>query len=404
MSSQHSRNPAYNQLLGFDLWKGGIYAWFNDSDHNGEAKDSDEVVFYELPVPVVATRKAVGTPPSDNSITVPVFTFRSVEASRNSFRQDSDDCVLQPFFITLTRAEATDPIAVRDAITKGYSRWVTPDAKQSLWVHSGSRKAALALPAEEEDSVAEIHLDGDKTRVVEVPARSVEDSADTDTVSTSGSTTLNSPKTQRVASFASLSDAASIKSSKSSKSSKSGKLVPRGDLFRVHVADASSRDNGGFSMSKSNPDNLALFYKGTPRQASNSWSRLESRKKAKRGMLGSIASGFKSMVGSSYDSGDEASPPATPVAPPLVVRPGEGIFCEWSHKAFNEFFETVDPTNGIVEDVVDPEIAKEIAKKKEGKAISLEDCLDEFSKEETLGQDDLWYCPQVSASHVPLLS
>src|SRR5216683_1568474 len=28
------------------------------------------------------------------------------------------------------------------------------------------------------------------------------------------------------------------------------------------------------------------------------------------------------------------------------------------------------------------------------RGISLQDCLDEFTKEEQLGEDDLWYCPQ----------
>ena len=380
------------QLLGLDMWKGYIYGWWLDSDHNGEAKESDVAIFYELAVPVSATRKAVGTLPSESTITVPVFTFRTIEPSRNSYRQEPDDCILQPFFITLTKTEATDPVAVREAITKGYKRWTKDELTDALWVHSGSRRAARALPvADEEEPVTEIHVDGDNTRVVEVPARPI-DGMDLDTTP-AGSSILNSPKFQRVASSASLSDAASIKSSKS------GKLVPRGDLFKVHVADASSaKDHSSFNISRPKPDAITPMYIGTPRSASNSWSRLESRKKAKRGMLGSIASGFKNMVGSSNQSEDESSPPATPVGPPLVVRPGEGIFCEWPHQKFNEFFEVADPTLQVPDELVDPDIAKEIAKKKEGRSISLEDCLDEFSKEETLGQDDLWYCPQVSGA------
>ncbi|KAH6915962.1 ubiquitin-specific protease [Coprinopsis sp. MPI-PUGE-AT-0042] len=47
------------------------------------------------------------------------------------------------------------------------------------------------------------------------------------------------------------------------------------------------------------------------------------------------------------------------------------------------------------EDYVHPELEamkkNESAKKKQG--ISLQDCLDEFVKEEQLGEDDLWYCP-----------
>ena len=336
----------------------------------------------------------MGIPATETTITVPVYTFRSTEAARSRYGRSPDPSNdLQPFFITLTKAEASDPVAVREAITRGYSRWVKADARDDLWVHSGSRRAARALPAadeEDEDSepVAEIHLDGDETRVVEVPPRSAE--LDVDTSQPTDSTYLSSPQPQRNASFASLSDAASMRSHKS------GKMVPRGDLFKVHVADAStSEDNSGLSLSgtfsKSKEPPVAPLWRGSAKNASGSWSRLENRKKQKKGMFGHL----RSMVSSSMQSDDEASPPATPTSAPLCVRPGEGLLCEWKQEAFEEFFEMEDMTKVELSTVEDPAIAKEQEKRKAGRHISLDDCLDEFSKEETLGQDDLWYCPQV---------
>lgn len=380
-----------SNMVGFDLWKSSVYAWFADADHNSEAKDTDIAVFYELPVPTSSSRKVIGIPAAEQTITVPVYTIRTSESTRNYSRNDADPA-LQPFFITLSKTEASDPVAVREAITKGYGRWVKEDMRDELRVPSGSRKAALALPAaEEEEPVTEIHLDGEQTRVVEVPARSVDGE---ETASTSASTHLDSPQVQRNASFASLSDVGSIKSSKS------GRLVPRNDLFKVHVADSSSSKNSNPTFTlKSKAEPVMPLWTGAISDAQPSWSRLESRRKAKKGMLTHIASGFKSMVSSSYQSDDDASPPATPVSAPLVVRPGEGIFCEWSVKRYNEFFGGVaEPHVNVTEEIIDPAIAKELAKKKEGRSITLDDCLDEFSKEETLGQDDLWYCPQVSSS------
>jgi len=352
-------------------------------------------VFHELAVPVTATRKAVGYPSALQSITVPVYTFKTMEPSKyRSTQQYPPNGTLEPFFITLSKHEATDPIAVRDAINKGYSRWVSSENKGRLWVPSGSRRAAVAQSVGEEDDepVTEIHLEGDETRVAEVPSSSVDGSPEHEMSALSDSTLLNSPIAHRTASFASISDAISIKSSKS------GRLVPRGDLFKVYVADASNSENesSGFGLGKKSDANTVPFWKGNPSKASEYWSRLENRKKAKKtGMLNHIASGFKSMVSSSYQSDDESTPPSTPAVAPLVVRPGEGVFCEWSPDDFAEFFPYADPTRGDFDVVTDPAIAKEIAKKKEGRNISLEDCLDEFSKEETLGQDDLWYCPQV---------
>lgn len=332
------------------------------------------IVFHELAAPVSASPKAVGTLPSDGSVTVPIYTFRTIEPSRGGYRNEPSECSLQPFFITLSKNDATDPVAVREAITRGYQRFIRPDMKSHFWVPAGSSRAADVMPQpDDEEPVAEIHLDGDQTRVVEVPARSAGSPMDLDTPRTSISGAPNGSTT-------SLSTLGS---------SKSAKLAPCGDLFKVHVADASTADGaGGITMFKTK-DNVVPLYRGSISSASGQWSSLENRRKAKKNMFGHITTGFKSIVGS-YGPDEEASPSTSP-ATPLIVRPGEGIFCEWQTKHFLEYFDST----GEEEEVIDPAIAKEIARKKEGRAISIEDCLDEFSKEETLGQDDLWYCPQV---------
>lgn len=95
------------------------------------------------------------------------------------------------------------------------------------------------------------------------------------------------------------------------------------------------------------------------------------------------------------------SVPGTPSSPQPVVRPSEAIFVEWSPKTFLEYFDGVSSTyassyGSVLETIVDPQIEVEAEKKRNRKNVNLEDCLDEFSKEETLGQDDLWYCPVVS--------
>ena len=74
---------------------------------------------------------------------------------------------------------------------------------------------------------------------------------------------------------------------------------------------------------------------------------------------------------------------------------GDALLCEWSDGAYQHVFgnltyqvywdnfETwVDPSPPLITD----------GPKK--KHIDLEDCLNEFAREEELGQDDLWYCPR----------
>ncbi|EIW72145.1 hypothetical protein TREMEDRAFT_36466 [Tremella mesenterica DSM 1558] len=385
-----------SNLVAFDLWKGSVYAWWLDSDHNSEYKENDVGVFYELAVPVTASRKGVGVPVSETStITVPVYTYRS-EGGR-SHRDLPSECSLQPFFITLNRVEATDPVAVRDAIARGYSQFVRPEMKTSLWVSPNSSHAVVPPVVEEDGTITEIHLDGSQTRVVEVNTSST-DFSDTEMTSSvtlppssqgtisqaSDIQTVNTQNGNSTESIRTNDSTASLRSLASSRS-----LVPRGDLFQVHVADASSSDkNNGFTLFKGKAE-IVPFYKQTVSAASTEWSILEHRKKPKKNMFGRLTSGINSFVNPGYNSDDEHSPPSTPTTP-LVVRPGEGIFCEWTHKRFNEYFDTAFKP----EEIIDPQIQKEAEKRKAGKNIGIEDCLDEFSKEETLGQDDLWYCPQ----------
>lgn len=369
-------------IIGFDLWKGSIYSWWLDSDPNSEAKDSDVAVFHELAAPVTATHKAVCTVATDGSVTVPVYTFSPHEQPRSSYQRDTtpNECNLEPFFITLSRAEATDPAAVRMAIVKGYSRLVKPEKKSALFVPAGNPEA-MEVEEEEEEEVADIHIDESS------PAAepSVSHLAPPSPATATATATPAIAAIQRNSSSHSL-------------SSQSGHpLVAAGGLFKVHVADASSTDNTGgmFSSFRKSDPNEHNIWKGTPQRASSSWSSLDKRGRAKRHVLQRIGSSISSLVGSAANSDDEGGDHETTPAAAAIIRPGEAIFVEWPQASFGEFFVTQrDSLIRNLDLVIDPAIAKDAAKKREGRSISLDDCLDEFSKEETLGQDDLWYCPQ----------
>ncbi|KAF9133484.1 CSN-associated deubiquitinating enzyme Ubp12 [Mortierella sp. 14UC] len=111
------------------------------------------------------------------------------------------------------------------------------------------------------------------------------------------------------------------------------------------------------------------------------------------------------------------SPSPTPPEPVLVtepaVQPKEMVYITWS-RALEPAMYTVEKKYSyrtrIDEDensetirpiwdqrgtpLVDPALQEEIAASKHGKKnIMLEDCLAEYTKEEQLGEEDLWYCP-----------
>ncbi|GAA5889649.1 hypothetical protein JCM6882_007092 [Rhodosporidiobolus microsporus] len=105
----------------------------------------------------------------------------------------------------------------------------------------------------------------------------------------------------------------------------------------------------------------------------------------------------------------EATPPvvaAAPVAPaaaaeppkPLpLVKTGHYLVAHWDAPAYEYFFGADVSAWEEVEEVVDPSLAaKRSAGKGQKKAITLADCLVEFTKEERLGEDDQWYCSRCS--------
>ncbi|EPQ26366.1 uncharacterized protein PFL1_06014 [Pseudozyma flocculosa PF-1] len=86
---------------------------------------------------------------------------------------------------------------------------------------------------------------------------------------------------------------------------------------------------------------------------------------------------------------------------PLVYTSG-ALICTWTAEAFERCLFTAESSHqwGQYAEAVDDEIAKERSAASSGgaanakpKALSIEDCMDEFTREEKLGEDDPWYCP-----------
>lgn len=88
-----------------------------------------------------------------------------------------------------------------------------------------------------------------------------------------------------------------------------------------------------------------------------------------------------------------------------LIRLGEGIMVDWSPEGLEVVFgqDNINdemrgaPTfGGIVETLDDPELKEKrrsrISRKKRG--LSLDECLDEFEREEILSENDMWYCPR----------
>ncbi|KAI9261956.1 hypothetical protein EDC94DRAFT_541251 [Helicostylum pulchrum] len=88
--------------------------------------------------------------------------------------------------------------------------------------------------------------------------------------------------------------------------------------------------------------------------------------------------------------------------PSTIIRQGEGILLEWTVKKAQELFGTSrsygDPNAVNTEawedmnDLGDPNLVT--GETSQPKQVTLSDCLDEFTKEEELSEEDLWFCPK----------
>lgn len=86
-----------------------------------------------------------------------------------------------------------------------------------------------------------------------------------------------------------------------------------------------------------------------------------------------------------------------------LIRWGEGIICEWSEAGWDSIFggKHGDDFRGretwtSIPLHNDPELLSRRRRREERKkkGIHLEDCLDEFAKNEILSEEDPWYCPR----------
>jgi hypothetical protein len=109
-------------------------------------------------------------------------------------------------------------------------------------------------------------------------------------------------------------------------------------------------------------------------------------------MMTRITNGISGMI-STPNSDDEDEKVKT------LISSVEAITLDWKDEAVTELFGQ-DTAGRYVSDndyerVEDPAIAVEREKAGRRDTLSLDDCLNEFSKPEVLGEHDLWYCSNV---------
>ncbi|KAH7318841.1 hypothetical protein B0J17DRAFT_686237 [Rhizoctonia solani] len=370
-------------LLAAEVWSHKFYKFYDDYMNLTELAEKDTLALYELPVPVKSIAKAPPPttgfsfgakpkppPKSDPNapFLLPVFHFS--EAQRNA-------AFGVPFFVLLTPAEASTHEGIYRAVVERCERWTKN--KSDLWKYRGLR---IPSPTEDEDAegelvekiepevvqpdeaVTEIRPDGDADEMKVEVVRDVEMGPPKEASAKEESAEVIQENGQHASPVRpeDEDDAFEV-------------IGPQIELFDLKLFNSITTTGieTGFNMNASS----VRFV---------DW---DSREQLVR----------RDLILSDPESEDESTVVVdqTPVPAPLV-KPTDALVCQWPHTMQSHFFGPESSLFDWWEEFIHPEVQalrEAQTKSRSGKrSIDIEDCLDEFTKEEQLGEEDLWYCPR----------
>lgn len=328
-------------LVTMEIFHHKFYKHLDDNTPVNDSQEADILVCYELPCNSQMSRGYKRQP--DEPFVLPVFLSQA-NTTRTTYGRGSTTLFGYPFFVAIEPEQATSVERIGAVLTDRLSRWTAQARDLYRWELPGSDTSAgaeVTIPIA--DSVppvvlAEIQENGD---VVEIaPAEEEGDIADEKGVMTQDSDTMDtSPDGDETDAIPQM-------------------VGPKPDVFTVRV-------QGGYAQSNTTYSNYGSYGSATTRF--DPWENRES----------GAADGIP------------------------LLKEGDALFCEfdenmqlyyfgearskWEHASWNHWEQFVHP---------EVEASRKASTEKKSRGISLQDCLDEFTKEEKLGEDDLWYCPQ----------
>ncbi|KAI9887124.1 MAG: CSN-associated deubiquitinating enzyme Ubp12 [Watsoniomyces obsoletus] len=175
----------------------------------------------------------------------------------------------------------------------------------------------------------------------------------------------------------------------------------------LHSGGLSNRSfavSGDFSDSDSNPasDRLPPMGKILANHRKGGKSRVMGRKKGWR----NGGRGAKYTYSRKQQRIESEAESVDVVTPGPLIRLGEGLILEWDPAVYSSLFNgqddsglrgrsTWEPREHLIDEELLRKRAVRATRRKQG--VSLEDCLDEFDKEEILSENNAWYCPKCKA-------
>ncbi|GAB1523803.1 hypothetical protein RhiTH_006953 [Rhizoctonia solani] len=360
-------------LLAAEVWSHKFYKFYDDYMNLTELAEKDTLVVYELPVPVKSIAKP---PPQTSSFTfgakpkpppktdpnapslLPIFHIS--EAQRST-------AFGVPFFVLLTPAEASSREEIYRAVVERCERWTKN--KSNLWKYRGPRlflsedeDGEGELADEADEAVTEIRPEADEMKVEVV--RDVE----------------MQPAQEIVAKEEASTEPAQD----------DGKLAPPADPQGQEDFEVIGPQTELFELRLFNSVTATGIETGFNMNASSvRWVDWNTREQAAK----------PDPTLSDPESEDGSAVIVEKLSQPTpLVKPTDALVCQWSSPMQTHFFGSESSLFDEWEEFIHPEVQAardaQIKSRSGRRSIDLEDCLDELTKEEQLGEEDLWYCPR----------
>ncbi|MCO5585236.1 hypothetical protein L7F22_039169 [Adiantum nelumboides] len=366
------------RLIACDVFYKSFHRIYHDFDPANEIAHNDVTYVYELPRPLESIMPApksrslygrlpenikaleeANSPPeqSEEEASIPLFSFAVPKRNKSSYtsylgsRQTSFG---QPFFISVPKDKLNDVKAIEDVVMQAYLSLATDSVALKDYLtsieHETEGEITNDESSKETDDVAN---DWDMVEETKVTVLDSEDDLAEDTVaeiSDAGETVRIVPDRRPNGDS----------SSRSQESPKAENKKAFSLHFIVH------RDDQAPTTLK--PEN----YERDGEELNERAERLGLNDAEKQG---------------SSSKAREQWP---------LVYSGGAIVCAWKEEVMDEFFKDNEDAWSInTEQFIDPELESERSSsaKRIKKTITIEDCLNEFTKEEQLGESDPWYCP-----------
>ncbi|PWN40949.1 UCH-domain-containing protein [Ceraceosorus guamensis] len=385
------------RLFCVDIFNQQIFNFIPDYTPLSSITDNDFMTFYELGAEFKhPTREALesgnagwnkskeaGPAPQEEYATLPVFGVAS-----SSGRARYPDAVGLPLFVTIPKAHANDADFIRDAILDQYCTYATPEGRDTLEAHmrsSGSRDAVTAKRDAEEASPSDLHeqqmsnAEHDVVQHVDLSLSRQDPPDQVAEITSDGVRMVPDSSTSAEVTQASDQDAPNAQR-------------PARRLFKMTFSNR-LEDNAPMPKKPGSLDDGEELEARAKRLS-------ERVPTASDVPLEDASDGGAPFASRKPDPENEVDRQGTTW--PLVYT-GGAIVCSWPEAAYRAVFagETSNQKVpwGPHETFTDPNLVaeREAARANGGpskpKLVTIEDCLDEFTKEEKLGAEDPWYCP-----------